>query len=601
MNPELRLHGKINETVEYFATAAGCNSAHQHFFELAEDSLRLFASGSELLLTSEELTQTGTGGSFCEYMFGVDMPVSDLVRSGVHNRLILLGTGYDSDGNLEISDRARLVQSYEEIFRQGHAIHNFFFFIDGLQRKSDTEHQHQVIRYLGKTLKHIPGLNLRDDFRLAEKLRSLLPAHCAIFLIRLTNTRARHFQKEFQKAYYQDRQINARHQAMLDELAENLGLDHHQQERISIDVIYRHRDNYRIIEEYRQVLIDCYRKGEIDRQNYARLTRLKTLALRNEIPTDLLTVLDNKLQPHIGRITKEPEYIAITRDILEDLKQGKELADKDLIQLLHAKQKARHNHDNAFEQLLLETGKLLDEQGRNGKLLPLLEEFSRIIAYFDRYDSTSTNISRLAFMEHFHSSVAWLDNLLENRAAFNMLENDLFHGLFFAPLASSPYLGRFGRDKLAALEKGLEEVAAGRRTVVQLNADLKRIEQKEALYRTLYSGTRDRIRNRYYRYDSKEEVDIIYQELNRELLERGTVQRRVDPALFQDVIYDIKKEIFYLRNLLPDIIKTGDHELRNDFLANSGLDIFHVEELEHEYITLNGLDQECLQQLRSGQ
>lgn len=601
MSPELRLHGKINDSVEYFATAAGCNAAHQHFFELSENSLRLFAPGSELSLTSSGLTQTGTGGSFCEYMFGIDLPVADLARNDVHNRLTLLEAGNNSERHREIKDRANLVQGYEDIFRQGHAVDNFFFFIDGLQRKSDLEHQQQVIRDLGKTLKHLHELNQKEDFQLAETLRSTLPGHCAVFLIRLSNSKAKHFQTEFQKTYYRDKQMNARHQAIMDELAENLGLDNYQKERICIDVMYHHRDNYPIIDEYRKVLIESYQKGEIDRQDYARLTRLKALALRNEIPLDLLTVLDNKLQPRIDRITKEPEYLAITRDILQDLKLERELTKRDMIQLLYAKRKARHHHDNAFEQLLLETGKLFDEQIKVGRPLPILKEFSRIITLFDLYDTTSTNISRLAFMENFQTSVEWLENLLQSRAKFNNLEKGLFRELFFTPLAGNPYLGRFGRYKLARLEIGLEEVAADVLPIQHLNADLKMIEHKEELFQILYYGTKDRIRNRYYRYDSKQELEVIYQELNQELLDRGTVKTQVDATLFQEVVYDIKKEIFYLRNLLPDIISTGDHELRNDFLANSGLDIFHIEELEKEYVSLNGLDQECLQQLRSGQ
>jgi uncharacterized protein (TIGR04442 family) len=38
--------------------------------------------------------------------------------------------------------------------------------------------------------------------------------------------------------------------------------------------------------------------------------------------------------------------------------------------------------------------------------------------------------------------------------------------------------------------------------------------------------------------------------------------------------------------------------LRSDFLGNSGLDRFYVEELEREYFEYNGLDMEILLQLR---
>ncbi len=601
MSPELRLHGQINDSIEYFATASGCHSAHQHFFELTETSLRLFAPGSELRLTPEGIRQKGVGGSFCEYMFGVDQPLSDLIKKPVHNRLILLGAAYNNSGRLQLTSNTSYRQSYSEIFRQGHATDNFFFFIDGLRPSGLIERQQLIIKHLGKHLKHQTGLNLLDDSQLADQLRQLLPAGCAMFLIRLSHTGARHFQKEYQNAYYSNKQISSSRQAMLDELAENLGLDQYQQERISIDVMYHHRDNYRIIDEYKNVLIDCFHQGEIDRQSYARLTRLKTLALRDEIPLDLLITLDAKLHPQIDQINREPEYTAITRAILQDLKQQQELIKKDMVQLLYAKQKARRHHDIAFEQLLLETGKLFDESIRDGAPLALLEEFSRIITFFDRYDTTSTNISRLAFMENFQSSVEWLENLVQNRAEFNKLDKTLFHQLFFAPLLDSPFLTRYGRRKLQRLRKGLEEIAAGVLTAQHLNAEIKVIEQQEAMFKLLYTGIRDRIRNRYFRYDSKEEIDLIYEDLNQDLNQRGQVKNNIDMTLFQEVIHSIKKEVFYLRNLLPEIISNNNHALRKDFLTNSGLDVFHIEDLENEYITQNGLDQECLQQLRSGQ
>ncbi len=601
MSPELRLHGKINDAIEYFATASGCRSAHQHFFELTDTSLRLFAPGSELFLSPQGIRQKGVGGNFCEYMFGVDQPLSDLIKKAVHNRLILLGASYNDAGRLQLTSNTRFQQSYDDIFRLGHATDNFFFFIEGLKGSGLIERQQLIIQYLGKFLKYQAALNQLEDSLLAEKLKQLLPQGCAVFLIRLTHTKARHFQKEYQKAYYSNKQISSTKQAMLDELAENLNLSQYQQERISIDAMYHHRENYRLIDEYKNVLIDCYKQGEIDRQNYARLTRLKTLALRDEIPLDLLVTLDTRLHPQIDQINREPEYTAITRDILQDLQQQKELQKKDMAQLLYAKQKARRHHDIAFEQLLLETGKLFDECIRDGAPLSLLEEFSRIITFFDRYDYTSTNISRLAFMEHFQSSTEWLENLLQNRAEFNKLEKGLFHQLFFVPLLDSPFLTRYGRQKLHRLQKGLEEIAAGVLTTQHLNAEIKVIEHHEEMQKLLYTGIRDRIRNRYFRFDSKEEIHLIYQDLNQELQQRGLVKSSIDMALFQEVIYDIKKEVFYLRNLLPEIIGNNDHVLRNDFITNSGLDIFHIEELENEYITQNGLDQKCLQQLRSGQ
>jgi uncharacterized protein (TIGR04442 family) len=600
MNTELRLHGKVNDDIEYFATVAGCKTAHPHFFQIAENELRFFAPGCELILNSTGIEQTGTGGTFCEYMFGVDQPVSDLSKEGIHNRLILLGAGYDSAGQLEIGEQNRVEQSYDDIFLQGHAVDNYFFFIDGLHEATHQLLQKKILRYLGKSIKRIANLNRQDDSVIAEQLRAQLPQQCTLYMIRLTNTNHRHFQQEFQALYYRDRAISKNTHAALQQLADNLGLEPYQQERIHIDVMYRHRDNYRIIDEYKKVLVECYRQKNIDRQQHARLTRLKTLALRNKIPTALISTLDDKLKTEIGPLEQEPEYTAITRDILHDLLLRKGIDKRDMIQLLFAKQHARRNHDHSFEKLLLETGQLFDEEIREGGPLSLLEDFSYIISFFDRYDGTSTNISQIAFMENYRPTEELLQNLLESRQEFNKLVKGLFDKLFFNDIFINRYLGRFGRHKLSCLKQGLEEIAAGVSTIKRLTADLKIIDSEEKLYNTVLSHAKERIRTRYSRYTTKAEQDELCRELNDELLIRGIISKPLEEEMFQTVIHDIKKEAIYLRQLLPQIIADNDTDLRNDFLANSGLDYFYIEELEHDYFNLNQLDPEHLQRLRSG-
>jgi uncharacterized protein (TIGR04442 family) len=66
------------------------------------------------------------------------------------------------------------------------------------------------------------------------------------------------------------------------------------------------------------------------------------------------------------------------------------------------------------------------------------------------------------------------------------------------------------------------------------------------------------------------------------------------------VVVNIKKEAVYLHNLLPRIVAEQDTVLCEDFLDNSGLDLFYVEELEREYFELNGLNLDDLYQIRKG-
>lgn len=604
MNTELRLHGRLSENIEYYATAAGCLTSHHHFYDISDQQLRFFAPGNELILDDNGIRQQGNGGSFCEYMFGVDQPLADLSKEGIVNRLILLGANYNDDGELKFGEQNRTEQSYEQVFFEGHAIFNCFFFIDGLPGKSHPQQQQRILQKLGRTLKRLANLNHRDDSQLVTELLALLPDKCTIYLFRLINTRNRRYQQEFQRLYYQHRSIPDEQFSKLQSLANDMGIDRYQQERIRIDVMYRHRDNYRIIDEYKKILIACHNQGFLGTEQHSRLTRLKTLAVRYKIPSPLFLTLDQQLKVEPDKTDVVPDYITLTRNILQQLfhnrnvpKQG--VAAEAMEQLLFAKLQAARHRDHRFEQQLLETGKVCDERIRDGAPLMLLENFSYIITFFDRYDSTSTYLSEMAFMENFRLTDDILRSLLGSQQAFNELNYDLFNRLFFADILDNGYLGKFGRRKLECLQEGLIEVESGTLTATDLVNRIKQLDAEERLYNTVLHNAKERIRNRYSRYETPSEQEELFSDLSDELLVRGIISDLLDPKLFRSVIHDIKKEAIYLHNLLPEIIASQDKELREDFLSNSGLDRFYVEELEREYFDLNQIDLDHLQLLRA--
>jgi uncharacterized protein (TIGR04442 family) len=60
---------------------------------------------------------------------------------------------------------------------------------------------------------------------------------------------------------------------------------------------------------------------------------------------------------------------------------------------------------------------------------------------------------------------------------------------------------------------------------------------------------------------------------------------RVSDHLLEKILLDLRKEFFYVHNILP-VIKGGlGLELREDFMRNSGLDRAYIEEVENEYLT----------------
>ena len=607
MYQEVRLHGHIDDTIEYFATAAARDAYRCYFYETSGDSLRFFSPGNEFIIDKDGINHRGNGGSFCEYMFGVDQPLADLAKGDVRNRLILYGATYeDNDSHtLSFTDRTDGISSYERIFFEGNAIYNYYFFITGSFSGRVRNQQESILRLLGKTLKRSGYVGIEDDSELVEELFSLLGHKSSLYLVKLINKKHKIYHDAFTELYFTYKSIPDSEYEKLRQLSESLGIDKYQQERIRIDVMYKHPDNRRIVDEYKSILIDCNQKESITHQENARLTRLKTLSVRNKIPSALFYTLDEMLKHDKLVDLEEQDYISETRQILAGIFLHEQeidanLNNEDTIKLLHAKRRASENRDHMFEQLLLDTGTTCDEKIRDGADLQLLEMFSYIITYFDRYDSTSANINQLAFMENVHFSEEIIRSLLGNREAFNELSAGLFSELFFEAIFDNKYLGRFGRKKIICLQNGIEQISDGRMTVMGVLTQLKNIDKEEKLYKILLDHVKERIRNFYSRYNTKAEQDALRQEITEELINKKILADDIPADLFRSVVVNIKKEAIYVHNLLPQIIAERDPALREDFLENSGLDRFYVEELEREYFELNDLDMDDLYQIRKG-
>src|SRR5260370_33469535 len=151
----------------------------------------------------------------------------------------------------------------------------------------------------------------------------------------------------------------------------------YQHERVQIDVIYHHPDNQELIDEYKRILASCA-GSIINPSARARLMRLRTLSLRNEVPLSIFDTLEEIVlqERPVATAAEESDYILSTREILGGFLLGKnitrELSSLDMVQLMENKQKAAANRDQTFEELLLETGRLIDEIGREG------EDFERL-------------------------------------------------------------------------------------------------------------------------------------------------------------------------------------------------------------------------------
>ena len=137
MYKDIRLHGSLENKIEYYAIAAGVDAHKRYFFNLDQSNdaeLRFFSTNNEFVINQQGIKHRGNGGSFCEYMFGVDQPLTDMAKGDVINRLVLYGTHYDQKaGVLRFSDRTDGTLTYDKIFFDGNAVTNYFFFIHSRQ------------------------------------------------------------------------------------------------------------------------------------------------------------------------------------------------------------------------------------------------------------------------------------------------------------------------------------------------------------------------------------------------------------------------------------------------------------------------------------
>lgn len=606
MHQEIRLHGHLDSTIEYFASVASRDARQSYFYEQDGAGLRIFSPGNEFVLSREGVSHRGNGGSFCEYMFGVDQPLADLAKGDIRNRLALYGATYSDRHELLFTDQTDGGNSYDTIFLEGNAVCNYFFFLSGSVSGRRREQQEEIVRLLGKQLKRSHHVQHGEDSDLIDELMGYLGHRSALYLIKLIHKRHKAYHDAFSQLYFANKSISEEDFSELKQLAEELKIDRYQQERIRIDVMYKHPYNRRIVDEYRSILIDCNLAGQISTADNARLTRLKTLSVRNKIPSALFYTLDEMLKhDKLVHLDEKEDYLSESRQILEgillqDAEIDANITNDDMLRLLDAKRQACDNRDHQFEQLLLETGKACDERIRDGADLALLESFSCIITFFDRFDSASAHISQLAFMEGMHLSEEAIRSLLGNRNAFEELDKGLFDRLFFAAILNNKYLGRYGRNKVEILRQGLAAITDGRMTIQALLDKEAQNASQERLYHQLLDHVKDRIRNFYSRYSTRAEQEALRQEIAEELANKGLYEGDLPKGLFRDVVVNIKKEAIYLHNLLPEIVSARDASLREDFLDNSGLDRFYVEELEREYFELNQLNLENLNQIRKG-
>lgn len=611
MIKDIRFHGQYNEMVDYFVTVAGQDIINRFFYDIELDkgspSLRFFAQGNEFILNDKGISYKGNGGSFCEYMFGVNQPIKDMVKKEVINRLVMHGTIFDELGeNLIFTDSTTGSETYDEVFINGNAICNHYFFIQGNLPKGLREQQEYILKKIGRVLKRSLSVGISDEITLIKELfESLEDTKSTLFLFKLIHRYNTEYYNLYKRFYYNGKIISEQEREVLEGSAKKYDIKEYQLERIKIDVLYKHPDNKRIIDEYKDILVSFTKDKEINQGMVAKLNRLRSLSVRNNIPLELFSALDELLlkDKEIAK-TDEPEYIRGAREILEGIFIGGDystvLTKEDLATLLKAKQIAVEKRDFSFEGLLLETGRVCDERSRDGGDTKALEFLGQIVTLFDRFDSVFSYINQIVFMENVEISEEKLRSILRNKKIFDEINPRLFKELFIDNILRDKYITVFGRQKIYVMFKGVKDVEEGNATLSDVVNQLKEINEEAILYRTVHYYFKRRIKNFYLELQKTKDHNSIRKDMSKELMEKRIIKKEIPAPVFSRVFQDIKEEAVYIYEVFPQILASRNTDLRERFLKESGLDRYYMEDLEKEYAELNGIDLAVLNTIQRG-
>jgi uncharacterized protein (TIGR04442 family) len=602
---DLRLHGSIGPA-EYFAFVGGASSYNTYFYEERPSSIRFFSRGNEFTITDEGVYYKGTGGSFCEYMFGVDKPLKDLTKRKVANRLIMFGAFLDDNESVIFTNNTEGKESFYRLFLHGHAVKNYYFFVSSDFKVDYKNRQKQILCAVGKFLKRTDFITGDLDTELLEGFISeLKDQNSTVFIFKLIHKGNQEFYRVFKDFYFKERSLSATEELYLEDISSRYDIDRYQQERIKIDIMYKHPDNKRVVDEYRDILLNAISADTFQYSEFARLKRLRTMGIRNNIPSVLFDTLDDLLlRGKKMQEIEEHEYLRETRSILQSLffkdsSLKQHIIDEDIVRLIKAKQLAFLRGDKSFEQILLDTVRACDEISRENNDYKLLEELTSIVTYFDRYDNVYNLLSQTAFMKNIVFTEDSLRSLMGNKKEFDRLDNRLFDDIFIKELLDNRYITWYGRKKISEIARGIKKISAGDASLKDVVGELKTIDDEERLYHQVHTALKERMRSFFPGVDSKKARDKIREDISEELSEKG-VSEEIPERLFDKVFLDLKKESFYLNHLLPLIIQNNDITLREDFIKNSGLDRFYIETLEKEYFEKREIDQTLLESLLDG-
>lgn len=574
MLKKIILHGAIDERVYYVFFAYGQDVHDRAFYAYSkEDGIeRFFSKGYGFSLNSKRLTYKGFGGSFCKYMFGVDRPFKDLIKLEVKNRLVMFGATQKSNDVIEFTDNIAGSESYLNIFNEGNAVTNYYFIVLGDdEEKNLGKRQEEILKKTGRILKRTPLVEEERDEELLEVIfKSLGNKNNLVMMLKLYDGLVKELWHLMLKNDLSDYE-----QKRLKELETKV--DTYQLERIKVESTYLKEENQNLVKEYVSVLIARF-KGETFED--AKLQKLRLVLIRNGIPASILDNLERSFA-----ITEKMESKEDVQTILNNFMEKEDITKEDLIKIIFAKKDSLKARDMSFEQYFLDVGRIIDEKVSKDGDVKLLEGFNTIITYFDRFDATHQLITKIAFVPEFSVTETHLRSLTNNYNIFEALKKRLFYELFFEDIYNDPYLTTFGRKRINFLENQIPLISMDESMLVPSYYALKGFMTDEVIFYKVIKIIKEEYWEVFSLWGEKDmEMEYYISKVEEKLKEDIGGEVYISKQLWQDIFWHIKKEVFFITQILPRLSDDKEQKLKEDFIANSGMDRFYIEELEKAYL-----------------
>lgn len=280
---------------------------------------------------------------------------------------------------------------------------------------------------------------------------------------------------------------------------------------------------------------------------------------------------------------------------------GADLPDSAILTILLARQESLQRNDQHFERLMLDVGRYCDEKLDDGSAAgkTIRSNVHRLAGMLQRMDEASKRINKLVLFARGIPDLVTLHLLSTAWNELNALQPGLFRTLLVDSLLASDLPGRMGRKRLSSLLEGLENLARGTGTILDIQQRLDQVGREEQILVRVVTIIQDSIGNRYGWVAGDGERDTIKRIVSIELRHQRLLTGDIPDNLFDVGLRLAKSSLVYINTLLPVIVSQGDAGLRNEFIRDSGLDRLLVEELEEVWCTRENIPRHRLEPIRN--